>query len=134
MSPEEGKEGVAGRPANLLVVPADPVRKVDARPVLTAEENPSGDRVVPEAQGGHMEHSDIHRQTQGPTQVLGEGDLILERGPPRPAGVVQVHRYIDVPESAPVDERTVKIGEEDLFAKLQEVPQGGGDVGLFPRG
>jgi hypothetical protein len=71
---------------------------------------------------------------QGPAQVFGEGDLILEGGPPRPATVVQVHRHVDVPESASVDEGTVKIGEEDLFAKRQEVPQGGGDVGLFPRG
>ena len=61
MSPKEGKEGVAGRPSNLLVMPADPVCKVDARPVLTAEENPSGDSIVPETQGSHIEHSDIHR-------------------------------------------------------------------------
>jgi hypothetical protein len=134
MSPEKGKEGMAGRPANLLVVPTDPVRKVDARPILTAEENPPGDSVVPEAERGHIEYRDIHRQTQGPAQFLGEGDLILERGPPRPAAVVQVHRYVDIPESVSVDERTVKIGEENLFAKVQEVPQGGGDAGLFPRG
>jgi hypothetical protein len=61
MSPEEAKEGVAGRPANLLVVSADPIRKVDARPVLAREENASGDGVVPEAEGGHIEYRDIYR-------------------------------------------------------------------------
>jgi hypothetical protein len=134
VAPQEAKEGVAGCLSDPFVVPTDSFRKVGARPVLTTEEDPAGDGVVAEAEGSHVEHGDIHRKVECLAQVLGKVHLVMERGSPREAAIIQVDSHVDVPEFTPVDEGPVEIGKENLLPKCQKVLQGRGDASRLPRG
>lgn len=78
VSPEECKEGVSGRLSDSLVVATGAFRKVGARPILAAEEEPARDGVVLETQGSDIEHCHIHREPERTAQIPREGRLVLE--------------------------------------------------------
>ncbi len=60
ISPKKAEKSVARRLTDPLVMLADSIRKVCARPVLATEEDSAGNGVVAEAQGSHVEYGDIH--------------------------------------------------------------------------
>ena len=133
VSPQEGEERVPGGLANPLIVPTDAVGKVGPCSVFAAEEDAAGDRIVAEAQGSNVEHGDIHRELERPAQIFCEGRLVLQGGSSREATIIEVDRDVDVAESVSVDERTVKIGKEDLLAERQKVMESRSDASLLTR-